>query len=98
MQDRKRTSFVKDEIKFCTQRIPVDETSAPIDERKIVYDFYELSWIDQINILIQLSLITKETAATLDSKIIGEAINRAREEDKLLELRTKILNKMEGDL
>lgn len=74
------------------------ETSEPIDERKIIYDFYEISWIDQIDILTQLSLITKETSTRLDSKMIGEAINRAKEQDKLLELHKKILNKMEENL
>ncbi|MCY6356011.1 metallophosphoesterase [Clostridium sp. ZS2-4] len=98
LQDRKREAFVKDEIELCTQSMSVTETSAPIDERKIIYDFYELSWIEQINILTQLSLITKETSATLDSKMIGEAINRAREQDRLFELHNKILNKMEGNL
>ncbi|WP_313527722.1 metallophosphoesterase [Anaerotignum sp.] len=98
LQDRKREVFVKDEIDLCTQSISVTETSESIDERKIIYDFYEISWIDQIDILTQLSLITKETSTTLDSKMIGEAINRAREQDKLLELHKKILNKMEENL
>jgi len=98
LQDRKREAFVKAEIELCTQSMSVTETSAPIDERKIIYDFYELSWIEQINILTQLSLITKETSATLDSKMIGEAINRAREQDRLFELHNKILNKMEENL
>ncbi len=98
LQDHKREVFAKDEIDLCTQSMLVIETSAPIDDRKIIYDFYELSWIDQIDILTQLSLVTKETSATLDSKMISEAINRAREQDRLFELHNKILNKMEENL
>ncbi|MDD2477252.1 MAG: metallophosphoesterase [Dysgonamonadaceae bacterium] len=98
LQDRKREVFVKDEIDLCTQSMSMIETSAPIDDRKIIYDFYELSWIDQIDILTQLSLVTKETSAILDSKMISEAINRAREQNRLFELHNKILNKMEENL
>lgn len=98
LQDHKKEAPVKDEIESCTQYMSVTETSEPIDERKIIYDFYEISWIDQIDILTQLSLITKETSATLDSKMIGEAIKRARERGKLLELHKKTLNKMEENL
>lgn len=95
LQDRKHEATIKDEMDLCTQSISEIETSEPIDERKIIYNFYEISWIDQIDILTQLSLITKETSTMLDSKMIGEAINRAKEQDKLLELHKKILNKME---
>ena len=98
LQDHKKEAPVKDEIESCTQCMSVTETSEPIDERKIIYDFYEISWIDQIDILTQLSLITKQTSSTLDSKMIGKAINRAREQDKLLELHKKTLNKMEENL
>ena len=98
LKDRKKAVLVKNNVDLCTKSISVPETSVPIDERKIIYDFYEISWIDQIDILTQLSLITKETSATLDSKMIGEAINRAREQDKLLELHKKILNKMGENL
>lgn len=98
LQDCKKEALVKDEIDSCTQIISVTETSEQIDEHKIIYDFYEISWIDQIDILIQLSLITKETSTTLDVKMISEAINRAREQGKLLELHKKILNKMEENL
>ena len=98
LQDRKREVFVKDEIDLCTQSMSMIEISAPIDDRKIIYDFYELSWIDQIDILTQLSLVTKETSAILDSKMISEAINRAREQNRLFELHNKILNKMEENL
>lgn len=98
LQDRKKEAPIKDEIVLCTQSMSVTETSEPIDERKIIYDFYEISWIDQIDILTQLSLITKETSTTLDSKMIGEAINRAKEQGKLLELHKKIINKMEENL
>jgi len=98
LQDRKKEALIKDEIDLCTQSVSVTETSESINERKIIYDFYEISWIDQIDILTQLSLISKETSTTLDSKMIGEAINRAREQDKLLELHKKILNKMEENL
>lgn len=95
LQDRKHEATIKDEMDLCTQSISEIETSEPIDERKIIYNFYEISWIDQIDILTQLSLITKETSTMLDSKMIGEAINRAKEQGKLLELHKKILNKME---
>lgn len=95
LQDRKHEATIKDEMDLCTQNISEIENSESIDERKIIYDFYEISWIDQIDILTQLSLITKETSTTLDAKMIGEAINRAREQGKLLELHKKTLNKME---
>jgi predicted MPP superfamily phosphohydrolase len=98
LQDCKGEVFVKEEIESCTSSLLVTETSELIDERKIIYDFYELSWIDQINILTQLTLITKETSVRLDSKMIGEAIKRAREQDKLSELHNKILEKMEEKL
>lgn len=98
LQDRKKETLFKDEIELCTQSTLVDQTSEPIDERKIIYDFYEISWIDQIDILTQLSLITKETSTKLDSKMISEAINRAREQEKLLELHKKTLNKMEENV
>lgn len=95
LKDCKKEASIRDEIDLCTQSISVTGTSEPIDERKIIYNFYEISWIDQIDILTQLSLITKETSAMLDSKMIGEAIKRAKEQGKLLELQKKILNKME---
>lgn len=95
LQDRKHEATIKNEMDLCTQSISEIETSETIDERKIIYDFYEISWIDQIDILTQLSLITKETSTTLDAKLIGEAINCAREQGKLLELHKKTLNKME---
>lgn len=95
LKDRKKEASIRDEIDLRTQSISVSEISEPIDERKIIYNFYEISWIDQIDILTQLSLITKETSTMLDSKMIGEAIIRAKEQDKLFELHKKILNKME---
>lgn len=95
LQDRKHELTIKNEMDLCSQSISNIETSESIDERKIIYDFYEISWIDQIDILTQLSLITKETSTGLDTKMIGEAINRAREQGKLLELHKKTLNKME---
>ncbi len=97
LKDRKKAVLVKNNVDLCTKSISVPEISESIDERKIVYDFYELSWIDQIDILTQLSLITKETSTMLDPKMIGEAINRAREQDKFFELYKKILNKLEGN-
>lgn len=98
LQDCKKETLNKCEIDLCAESVSMTETSMPIDERKVIYDFYEISWIDQIDILTQLSLITKETSNTLDSKMIVEAINRAREQGKLLELHKKILNKMEENL
>lgn len=98
LKDCKKAVLVKNNVDLCTKSISVPEISESIDERKIICDFYEIPWIDQIDILTQLSLITKETSATLDSKMIGEAINRAREQDKLLELHKKSLNKMEENL
>lgn len=98
LKDRKKEALVKNDVDLCTKSISVTETSEPIDERKIIYDFYEIPWIDQIDILTQLSLITKETSTMLDSKMIGDAINRAKEQDKLFELHKKILNKMEENL
>lgn len=98
LKDYKKEAPVKNDVELCTISNSVIETSESIDERKIVYDFYELSWIEQIDILTQLSLITKENSTTLDSKMIGEAINRAREQDKLFELHKKILNKLEENL
>lgn len=97
LKDRKKAVLVKNNVDLCTKSISVSEISESIDERKIVYDFYELSWIDQIDILTQLSLITRETSTMLDPKMIGEAINRAREQDKFFELHKKILNKLEGN-
>lgn len=44
--------------------------------------------LDEMN--TQLSLITKENPITSDSKMIGEAINHAREQDKLFELQKNI--------
>jgi predicted MPP superfamily phosphohydrolase len=107
--DRKRKSTLEDpkvgdidETNSDLLNVPIltMENNSTVDERQIIYDFYELSWLEQINILTDLCLLLDDDKYSSDSTMLGDAIRRAREQNRLIELHNEILKqiKLGGNL
>ena len=76
------------------QQLPIATVCAAISEREIVYNFYELAWVKQIDILTNLGLISEEDKQKSITIIFTKAINRAKEQNRLEELHEKILKEI----
>ena len=105
--DRKRKSNLEDpkvdnidetNSNLINKSIVTTENSFTVDERQIIYNFYELSWLEQINILTDLCLLSDGGKYSSDSTMLSDAIRRAREQNKLIGLHKEILKqlKLEG--
>ncbi len=76
------------------QQSPVDNAYIVFDEREIIYNFYDLSWVKQIDILTYLDLISDKDKSKSIATVLTNAINRAKEQDKLESLHKKILEEI----
>lgn len=93
--DRKRKEALEDSQQCIhneqqIQQLPIDSACTVFNEREIVYNFYELAWVKQIDILAHLDLISEEDKSKSITTVFTNAINRAKEQDKLEELHKKI--------
>jgi hypothetical protein len=79
---------------FLTQQPSIDNACIVFDEREIVYNFYDLAWVKQIDILTHLGLISEEDKSKSITTVLTSAINRAKEQDKLEYLHKKILEEI----
>jgi calcineurin-like phosphoesterase family protein len=77
-----------------TQQAFIDNACIVIDEREIVYNFYDLSWVKQIEILTYLDLISEEDKSKSIATVLTNAINHAKEQGKLEALYKKILDEI----
>ena len=97
--DKKRKETLED-LQPCihseslTQPPSENNTCIVFDEREIVYNFYDLSWVKQIDILTYLGLISEEDKSKSITAVLTNAINRAKEQDKLEILHKKILEEI----
>ncbi len=71
-----------------------DNACIVVDEREIVYNFYDLAWVKQIDILTHLDLISEEDKSKSIAIVLTSAINRAKEQGKLEALYKKILDEI----
>jgi hypothetical protein len=67
-----------------------------IDERRLVYDLFELSFPVRLQLLLKLGLVRDDDTDLSDSEVVARALDRARNEGKLEALRNAVVEKLRG--
>jgi len=68
------------------------ETIDSINQRELIYKFFDLSFIQQTKILIDLNLLENNDKQKRYGDIIEKILNRAKKQNKLYDLWSKVSN------
>jgi len=103
--DKKRRANLEDSERLCcfdiydnediNQLMLIPDTTYPkISERDLKYNFYNLGWLKQIGVLMQLNLIKESETSKPMQTLLKTAINIAKEQNKIEDFYKKVLNEI----
>jgi len=79
---------------YARKDMKVFDENAYVDKRKLIYNFFELSYPDRMRVLLDLELLEDPKKAITDEELIKIVIEKAIKENKLVTLNNNIVYKL----